>query len=412
MAADTSSAAGPLAGIRVLDLTRVLAGPSCTQLLGDLGADVIKVEKPGEGDDTRRWGPPNLKDASGADTAESAYYLSTNRNKRSVAIDVARPQGAALVRRLAAHSDVLVENFKVGGLAKYGLAYPDLRDDLPRLVYCSITGFGQTGPNAHRPGYDFLAQGMGGIMSITGEPDGEPVKVGVAIADIMCGMYATTAILAALRHRDATGMGQHIDIGLADTQVAWLYNEGMNYLLGGKVPTRRGNAHANIVPYQVFETADGHVIVAVGNDSQFRRLCDYLGRPELAADPRFATNPARTANRGELVPLIAAILKTRQRADILAGLESRGVPVGPVNDIAQALAEPQVAARDMLVRMAHPLAASGEVTLIGNPLKFSESPITYRRPPPTLGEHTDEVLAEILGLDEADRRKLRDDGAI
>lgn len=412
MAADTSSAAGPLAGIRVLDLTRVLAGPSCTQLLGDLGADVIKVEKPGEGDDTRRWGPPNVKDAAGADTAESAYYLSTNRNKRSVSIDVARPEGAALVRRLAARCDVLVENFKVGGLAKYGLAYPDLRDELPRLVYCSITGFGQTGPNAHRPGYDFLAQGMGGVMSITGEPDGEPVKVGVAIADIMCGMYATTAILAALRHRDATGVGQHIDIGLADTQVAWLYNEGMNYLLGGKVPTRRGNAHANIVPYQVFEAADGHIIVAVGNDGQFRRLCDYLGRTELGTDPRYATNPARTANRGELVPLIAAILKTRPRADILAGLESRGVPVGPVNDIAQAFAEPQVAARDMLIRMSHPLAGSGEVMLIGNPVKFSHSPVTYRRPPPTLGEHTDEVLAEVLGLGEADRRKLRDDGAI
>ncbi len=412
MAADTSGTAGPLAGIRILDLTRVLAGPSCTQLLGDLGADVIKIEKPGEGDDTRRWGPPNVRDAAGADTAESAYYLSTNRNKRSVSIDVARPEGAALVRRLAARSDVLVENFKVGGLAKYGLAYSDLRDELPRLVYCSITGFGQTGPNAHRPGYDFLAQGMGGVMSITGDPSGEPVKVGVAIADIMCGMYATTAILAALRHRDATGQGQHIDIGLADTQVAWLYNEGMNYLLGGRVPTRRGNAHANIVPYQVFETSDGHVIVAVGNDAQFRRLCDFLGRPDLGTDPRYATNPARTANREELVPLIASLLKTRTRAEVLEGLEARGVPVGPVNDIAQAFAEPQVAARDMLITMAHPLAASGEVALIGNPVKFSQSPVTYRRPPPTLGEHTDEVLAEVLGLDAAARRRLRDDGAI
>lgn len=412
MAAEDQGTAGPLAGIRILDLTRVLAGPSCTQMLGDLGADVIKIEKPGEGDDTRRWGPPYVTDAGGDDTSESAYYLSTNRNKRSVSVDVAKPEGAGLVRRLAARCDILVENFKTGGLAKYGLAYADLAGDLPRLVYCSITGFGQTGPNAHRAGYDFLAQGMGGIMSITGAPEGEPVKVGVAIADIMCGMYASTAILAALRHRDATGQGQHIDIGLVDTQVAWLYSEGLNYLTGGAVPQRRGNAHANIVPYQVFECADGHVIVAVGNDGQFRRLCDFLGRPDLAEDPRYATNRARVLGRGELVPLLAAMLKALPRAAIIAGLETRGVPAGPVNDIAQAFDEPQVAARGMRITMPHPLAGSGEVALIGNPLKFSATPVTYRNPPPALGQHTDAVLEEVLGLDDAERRRLREAGAI
>ncbi|WP_436643926.1 CaiB/BaiF CoA transferase family protein [Microbaculum sp. FT89] len=402
---------GPLAGIRILDLTRILAGPTCTQLLGDLGADVIKIERPGEGDDTRKWGPPYVKDADGRDTDESAYYLSANRNKRSLAVDVARPEGAALVKRLAAKCDVFVENFKVGGLAKYGLAYDHLKDELPGLVYCSITGFGQTGPNRMRAGYDYLAQGMGGIMSITGVPGTEPVKVGVAIADVMCGMYASTAILAALRHRDATGQGQYIDIGLVDTQVAWLINEGTNYLTSGQVPVQRGNAHANIVPYQVFETADGHVIVAVGNDSQYRRFCDFLGAPELAAEP-YATNSARVSHRDELVPKIAERLKTRKRDDILQGLEARGVPAGPVNTIADAFAEPQVAARDMKIAMDHPLAGSGAVDLIGNPLKLSETPVSYRNPPPYLGQHTDDVLADVLGLDAAERDKLRDSGVI
>ncbi|MEJ8569858.1 CaiB/BaiF CoA-transferase family protein [Microbaculum marinum] len=403
---------GPLAGIRILDLTRILAGPTCTQLLGDLGADVIKVEKRGEGDDTRKWGPPYVRDADGADTTESGYYLSANRNKRSLSVDIARPEGAALVRRLAAKCDVLVENFKVGGLARYGLGYSDLSANLPGLVYCSITGFGQTGPNSGRAGYDYLAQGMGGIMSITGVPGTEPVKVGVAIADVMCGMYASTAILAALRHRDATGRGQHIDIGLVDTQVAWLVNEGVNYLTSGVVPVQRGNAHANIVPYQVFETSDGHVIIAVGNDAQYRRFCDFLQAPELAENPLFATNSARVRNREALVPMIADRLRVLTRTEILAGLEVRGVPAGPVNTIADTFAEPQVAARDMKISMPHSLAGSGSVDLIGNPLKFSATPASYRRPPPVLGEHTDEVLDEVLGLDATERSRLRDDGIV
>ncbi len=411
MADQKTKNTGPLAGIRILDLTRILAGPTCTQLLGDLGADVIKIEKPGEGDDTRKWGPPYVKDADGADTGESAYYLSANRNKRSVSVDVAKPDGAALVKRLAAKCDVFVENFKVGGLAKYGLAYDDLKAGLPGLVYCSITGFGQTGPNRMRAGYDYLAQGMGGIMSITGVPGTEPVKVGVAIADVMCGMYASTAILAALRHRDATGEGQYIDIGLVDTQVAWLINEGTNYLTSGKVPVQRGNAHANIVPYQVFETADGHVIIAVGNDAQYRRFCDFLGAPALAAGP-YAKNSERVARRDELVPRIAALLKARTRDDILKGLEVVGVPAGPVNTIADAFAEPQVEARGMKIAMDHPLAGSGHVDLIGNPLKLSETPVSYRDPPPFLGQHTDSVLEEVLGLDAAERGKLRESGVI
>ena len=403
---------GPLAGIRILDLTRILAGPTCTQLLGDLGADVIKVEKRGEGDDTRKWGPPYVRDTDGADTSESAYYLSSNRNKRSLSVDIAKPEGAALVKSLAAKCDVLIENFKVGGLAKYGLAYDDLKDDLPGLVYCSITGFGQTGPNRLRAGYDYLAQGMGGIMSITGVPGTEPVKVGVAISDVMCGMYASTAVLAALRHRDATGRGQYIDIGLVDTTVAWLINEGVNYLTSGVVPVQRGNAHANIVPYQVFEVADGHVIIAVGNDAQYRRFCDFLGAPELVENPRYATNSERVRHREELVPLIAARMKALARNDILEGLAARGVPAGPVNTIADAFAEPQAEERGMKISMPHPLAGSGSIDLIGNPVKFSETPATYRKPPPVLGEHTDEVLEEMLGLDEGERKKLRSDGIV
>ena len=411
MAEENRNNTGPLAGIRILDLTRILAGPTCTQLLGDLGADVIKVEKPGEGDDTRKWGPPYVKDADGADTPESAYYLSANRNKRSLSIDVSKPEGAALVKRLAAKCDVFVENFKVGGMAKYGLAYDDLKDDLPGLVYCSITGFGQTGPNKARAGYDYLAQGMGGIMSITGVPGTEPVKVGVAISDVMCGMYASTAILAALRHRDATGQGQYIDIGLVDTAVSWLINEGTNYLCSGEVPVQRGNAHANIVPYQVFETSDGHVIIAIGNDAQYRRFCDFLGAPELV-EPPYDTNRDRVIHRKELVPLIAARLKKLTRAEILAGLETRGVPAGPVNTIADAFAEPQVEARGMKISMDHPLSGSGKVDLIGNPLKLSDTPVSYRNPPPFLGQHTDEVLEEVLGLNAAERDKLRESGAI
>jgi crotonobetainyl-CoA:carnitine CoA-transferase CaiB-like acyl-CoA transferase len=401
-----------LAGVRVLDLTRILAGPTCTQLLGDLGADVVKVERPGEGDDTRKWGPPYVEGRDGEPTRESAYYLSSNRNKRSVAIDIARPEGQALVRSLLGGCQVLVENFKVGGLARYGLDEPSLRPDFPALVYCSITGFGQTGPYAPRAGYDFLAQGLGGIMSVTGEPDGEPVKVGVGIADVMCGMYATVAILAALRHAEATGEGQHLDVALLDTQVAWLVNEGTNYLLSGRVPRRLGNEHPNIVPYKVFATADGHVILAVGNDGQFRRWCGFAGAPELADDPRFLTNPLRVANREALYALMPAAMRRLTTDAWVEGLAARGVPCSPVNTIDRVFEDPQVRARGMRVDLPHPEAACGTVPLIANPLKMSATPPAHRRAPPTLGQHTDEVLEELLGMGAAERARLREAGVI
>ncbi len=391
------SGTGALSGIRIFDLTRILAGPTCTQLLGDLGADVIKIERPGHGDDTRRWGPPYVTDAAGRPTSESAYYLCANRNKRSLALDISRPEGQELARRLIARCDVLVENFKVGSLAKYGLGYEDLRREFPRLVYCSITGFGQTGALAPRAGYDFLAQGQGGIMSITGEPDGEPLKVGVGIADVMCGMYAAVAILAALRHRDATGEGQHIDMALLDSQVAWLVNEGVNYLVSGRVPRRLGNEHPNIVPYKAFESADGWVILAVGNDRQFRRWCDFAGAPELAADPRFATNSARVENRGALYARMLPIMRRKTTAEWVDGLADLGVPCGPVNDIAGVFADPQVRARGMRIDLPHPLAGGGTVPLIANPVKMSATPPDYRHPPPLLGQHTEELLRELIG---------------
>ncbi len=402
---------GPLDGLRVFDLTRILAGPTCTQLLGDLGAEVIKIERPGAGDDTRKWGPPYVKDAAGDDTSESAYYLSSNRNKRSVAIDIAKPAGQRLARRLIAGSDVMVENFKVGDMARYGLSYDDLKGELPRLIYCSISGFGQTGPYAPRAGYDFLAQGLGGIMSITGEADRPPMKVGVAIADIMCGMYAAVAILAALHHRDRIDEGQYIDLGLLDTQVAWLANIGLNYLTGGAVPQRLGNEHPNIVPYSVVPASDGFFILAVGNDGQFVKFCQFAGAPELAADPRFVTNDARVRNRDELYRLLPALTRAKPQAAWVDGLARLGVPCGPVNDIGQVFADPQVQARGMRITLPHPLAGTGTVDLIGNPLKLSATPVDYRRPPPTLGQHTDEVLRE-LGLDEAELRTLRAEGAI
>ena len=385
---------GPLAGITVLDMTRVLAGPYMTQILGDFGADIIKVERPGHGDDTRGWGPPFVKDAAGNDTTESAYYLCANRNKRSIAVDISTPEGAEIIRRLAAQSDVFAENFRPGSLKRYGLDYESLRKINPRLIYCSISGWGQTGPNRDKPGYDLMAQGFGGIMSLTGEPDGEPMKVGVAVADVVCGLYAASAILAALHHRERTGVGQHIDIALIDTQISWLVNAGMYYLISGENPPRLGNAHPNIVPYQVFACADGHVIVAVGNDAQFARFARFIGRPELAEDERFATNAARVRNREQLIPLIAERLKDMRREDIVSGLEAIGVPAGPVNRLSDVFASDQVAARDMLVHMPHPLAAQGEVPLIGNPVKFSHTPVSYRRPPPLCGEHTEEILAE------------------
>ena len=400
-----------LAGIRVLDLTRILAGPTCTQLLGDLGADVVKVERPGAGDDTRKWGPPYVQGRDGA-TTESAYYLCANRNKRSIAVDIAAAESQTLVRRLLTRCDVLVENFKVGDLARYGLGWEQLRHDHPRLVYCSVTGFGQTGPYAPRAGYDYLAQGLGGIMSLTGAPDGLPMKVGVGIADIMCGMYATVAILAALRHRDATGEGQWIDAALLDTQVAWLVNEGSNYLVSGQVPRRLGTEHSNIVPYNTFASADGFVILAVGNDSQFQKWCRFAAAADLAVDPRFATNSLRIVNRADLYTRMPPYMRAKTTAEWVEGLASIGVPCGPVNSLDQVFADPQVRARGMRIDMPHPLAAEGTVPMIANPLKMSATPPSYRHSPPTLGQHTDEVLAELLGLDEAERGRLRKAGAI
>jgi crotonobetainyl-CoA:carnitine CoA-transferase CaiB-like acyl-CoA transferase len=402
MADDEMTPKGPLAGIRVLDLSRILAGPTATQLLGDYGADILKIERPSAGDDTRKWGPPFVEGVDGP-TNESAYYLCANRNKRSVAADIATPDGAELVKALLAHCDVLIENFKVGGLAKYGLSYDDLKDEFPGVVYCSITGFGQTGPNSDKPGYDLLAQAYGGIMSLTGPAEGEPTKVAVGIADVMTGMYASTAILAALRHRDATGEGQHIDIALADSQIAWLINEGTNYLTSGVVPKRRGNQHPNIVPYQVFEMADGHAVVAVGNDAQFQRFCELISQQELAADDRFATNAARLENREVLIPIIEARLRELGRDWLIEGMEARGVPGGPINRLDDVFASDQVAARGLRIEMDHPTAASGQVSLIGNPVHFSRTPVTYRRPPPLCGADTEEVIAELLsGTDAAE----------
>jgi crotonobetainyl-CoA:carnitine CoA-transferase CaiB-like acyl-CoA transferase len=408
----------PLRGVRVLDLSRVLAGPWCTQTLADLGADVIKVERPpgpgsSGGDDTRGWGPPFLKGTDGNDTAEAAYYLGANRNKRSITVDIARPEGQALIRRIALQSDVFVENYKVGDMARYGLDAASLLALNPRLVYCSITGFGQTGPYRERAGDDYAVQGMGGLMSVTGPSRAEiaddsrgggPQKVGVAVADLFTGMYASTAILAALRHRDLTGEGQAIDMALLDTQVAMLANLGANYLTAGAVPQRMGNAHQNIVPYQVFEVADGHMIVAVGNDNQFAKFCDVAGQPELARDPRFNCNADRVRHRAVLVPLLAAFMKTRTRADWLGALEAAKVPCGPINDLADVFADPQVLAREMTVEMAHPL--SGSVRLVASPMKFSATPVQYRRPPPLLGEHTAQILGE-FGLTDAEIAALR-----
>lgn len=415
---DPTAAPQALAGVRVLDLSRVLAGPWCTQILADLGAEVIKVERPARGDDTRGWGPPYLRSRDGEETAEAAYFLATNRNKRSITIDIARPAGQALVRRLAVRADVLVENFKVGDLARYGLDAGRLRADHPRLVFCSITGFGQTGPYRERAGYDYAIQGLGGLMSVTGPsraeiaddaPGGGPQKVGVAVADLFTGLYATVAILAALRHRDATGEGQTIDMALLDTQVAMLANLGANYLVTGVAPQRAGNAHQNIVPYQVFEAADGHLILAVGNDSQFAKFCAVAGQPALASDPRFVRNADRVRHRQVLVPMLATILKTRRKQEWLAALEAAQVPCGPINDLGEVFADPQVAAREMVIAMPHP--SSDTLRLVGSPLKLSATPVQYRRAPPLLGEHTDEVLAE-LGLDADAIAALRREGAI
>ncbi|MGU7842765.1 CaiB/BaiF CoA transferase family protein [Burkholderia sp. AW33-5] len=394
---------GALSHIRVLDLTRVLAGPWCAQTLADFGADVIKVERPGAGDDTRHWGPPYLKDANGDDTAEAAYYLAANRNKRSVTVDIATPEGQQIVRELAAQSDVVLENYKVGQLKKYGLDYEALRAVKPDLVYCSVTGFGQTGPYAHRAGYDFIVQGIGGFMSITGErdsePGGGPQKAGVAIADLATGLYSTIAVLAALAHRDRTGEGQYIDMALLDVQVALLANMNTNFLASGKPPVRWGNAHPNIVPYQTFQTRDGWIIVAVGNDGQFRKFVEAGGRPELADDERFATNPSRVRHRDTLVPILAEMVKTRGKADWIGALEAAGVPCGPINELDEVFDNEQVVARGMQVSLPHPCGA--DVKLVRNPIRMSATPPDARTAPPLLGAQTEDVLRDMLGYDEA-----------
>jgi crotonobetainyl-CoA:carnitine CoA-transferase CaiB-like acyl-CoA transferase len=405
---------GALSHIRVLDLSRVLAGPWAGQLLGDLGADVIKIERPVTGDDTRGWGPPFLRDAAGQETRDAAYFLCANRNKQSVAIDFTQPEGQALITALARDSDIVIENFKRGGLAPYGLDYASLSEVNPRLIYCSITGFGQTGPYADRPGYDFLIQGMGGLMSITGRQDGEPgagpQKVGVAVTDILTGLYASNAILAALAYREVSGLGQYIDMALLDVQIASLANQAMNYLSTGKAPVRMGNAHPNIVPYQDFPTADGAMILTVGNDVQFTRLALVAGHAEWAVSPLFATNKARVANRAAFVAAFSAVSVTRTTADWVAALEAARVPCGPVNTLAEVFADPQVVARGMEIRMEHATGAS--VPLVANPIRMSATPPEYRRAPPVLGQHTRAVLAERLGLDEAAIAALAEQGVI
>ncbi|WP_213877934.1 CaiB/BaiF CoA-transferase family protein [Pseudomonas sp. dw_358] len=405
---------GALSHLRVLDLSRVLAGPWAGQILADLGADVIKIERPGKGDDTREWGPPFLRGADGEDTTEAAYYLSANRNKRSVTIDFTQAAGQRLVSDLALQSDILIENFKVGGLAAYGLDYAALKVINPRLIYCSITGFGQTGPYAKRAGYDFMIQGLGGLMSLTGRADGEdgsgPVKAGVALTDILTGLYSSVAVLAALAHRDRTGEGQHIDMALLDVQVACLANQAMNYLTTGIAPQRLGNAHPNIVPYQDFPTADGDFILTVGNDAQFRRFAEVAGHPHWAGDPRFRTNGLRVANRLALIPLIRQATVFKTTAQWVSQLEAAGVPCGPVNDLAQVFADPQVLARGLRVELPHGLA--GSVPQVASPLRLSESPVEYRSAPPLLGEHTEVVLAQLLGLTGEQVVQLREAGVV
>jgi|TARA_R110000796_G_C14543238_1_gene433116 crotonobetainyl-CoA:carnitine CoA-transferase CaiB-like acyl-CoA transferase len=390
--------AAALEGLKVLDLSRVLAGPWAGQLLADLGADVVKIERPVVGDDTRAWGPPYLQDAQGRDTSEAAYYLSANRNKRSLALDFTQPQGQQTLRELVAQADVLIENFKVGGLAAYGLDYASLQAINPRLIYCSITGFGQDGPYAQRAGYDFMIQGLGGLMSVTGRADDEagagPVKVGVALTDILTGLYASNAILAALAERERSGLGQFIDLALLDVQVACLANQSLNYLTTGKAPQRMGNAHPNIVPYQDFPTADGDFILTVGNDAQFRKFCDVAGHAEWAQDARFATNAARVANRSELIPLIRQVTVFRSTTQWIADLEKAGVPCGPINNLQQVFQDPQVLARGLKVRMDHPLA--GNMNLVANPIRLSRTPVSYRLPPPLLDQHGAQVLRDWL----------------
>ncbi len=397
---------GPLAGLTVFDLTRVLAGPTCVQMLGDLGADVIKIEKPGSGDDTRGFAPPFMPG-----TQESAYFVGVNRNKRSVTLDIATPEGQEIALALIGGADILAENFKVGALAKYGLGYEQLHGRFPGLIYCSITGFGQTGPYAPRPGYDSLVQAMGGVMSLTGEPDGMPQKVGVPVADLFAGLYGCIGILAALRHKAATGQGQQVDIGMLDTHVAWLANQGMNYLATGENPERLGNQHPNIVPYQVFATADGYVVLSVGNDPTFRRFCEGFGLGHMLADPRFATNAARVGNRQLVTDTLAPVLRGQPTAWWVERLEAMKIGCGPINTLKEVFADPQVQARGTVVRMPHAASPDG-VQVIANPVRLSETPADYRLPPPVLGQHTDEVLGARLGLSAARLAELRGKGVI
>ncbi len=390
---------GALSGLRVLDLSRVLAGPYCTQMLGDLGADIIKIEKPFAGDDTRTWGPPFLKDQNGNDTNESAYYLSINRNKKSVAVDIAHEEGQKIILSLLETSDVLIENFKADGLKKYGLDYETLHKKFPRLIYCSITGYGQSGPLAHEPGYDLVAQAMGGMMASTGERNGAPMKSGVAVSDIITGLHAGIGLLAALHHRTATGLGQHVDVALLDCTLATMTNLAQYYLTSGKPAARQGNAHSTITPYQAFEARDGWFVIAVGNDHQFEKLADFLKHPEWSGDEKFKTNSARTKNRDELIPLIAEELKTHDVKNLIGTFRELDIPAGPVNRIDQSFAEPQALHRGMKISLDH---ASAPIDLVGSPLNLSEGSISYRSAPPVLGQHTREVLSEILGLtDEA-----------
>ena len=401
----TKDVTGPLKGLRVLDLTRVLAGPTCTQMLGDLGAEVIKIERPGAGDDTRGFAPPSMPG-----TAEAAYFVGVNRNKRSVTLDIAAPEGQAIVRRLLADCDILVENFKVGALAKYGLGYTQLREEFPGLIYCSITGFGQTGPYAARPGYDSLIQAMGGVMSLTGEPDGLPQKVGVPVADLFAGLYGCIGVLAALRHRERTGQGQQIDIGMLDAHVAWLANQGMNFLATGENPTRLGNQHPNIVPYQVFPTADGHIVLSIGNDPTFKRFCDAFELSSLCEDPCFATNGARVENRQLVTDTLAPVLRRHPTAWWVEQLEKLSIGCGPINRLSEVFADPHVQARGVVVDMPH--ASGTNVQVIANPVRLSATPPDYRMPPPLLGEHTEEVLQDLLGIGAAEMAKLREKGIV
>ncbi len=406
--------AGPLTHIRVLDLTRVLAGPWCAQNLADLGAEVIKVERPKKGDDSRAFGPPWAKDANGNDTTEAGYYLCANRGKKSITIDIASEAGAKLIKELAKTADVFLENFKVGDLASKGLGYEDIKAINPGIIYCSITGFGQTGPYAPKPGYDFMIQGMGGFMSVTGErdhkPGGGPQRAGVPVVDIMTGMYSTIAVTAAIANRERTGKGQHIDMALLDTQVGFLANQGANYLVTGEAPVRVGNTHPNIVPYQSVPTKDGAIILACGNDNLFNRLCDLLEQPALKTDPRFSTNAARVNNREELDPILDELMQTRTTAEWVEALEKAGVPCGPINTLKEVFENPQVVARGIKVEIAHPTA--GKVALVRSPMRFSETPIEHNIPPPLLGQHTDEVLESVLKMSAEDIAALKKAGTV